>query len=67
MTSSDPADGAPAETAAGAVQGGGAQDATGETESAGPDDESGADGSDTVGFVVDREVDPPDEVQPTTS
>jgi hypothetical protein len=65
MTSSDPSDGALAETAAGAVQGGGIQDATGETEPATRGDEPGA--SDAGDFVVDREADPPEEVQPTTS
>ena len=65
MTSSDPSDDALAETAAGAVQGGGIQDATGETEPATRGDEPG--GSDAGDFVVDREADPPEEVQPTTS
>jgi hypothetical protein len=67
MTSSDPSDGALAETAAGAVQGGGMQDATDETEPATRGDEPGASESDAGDFVVDREADPPEEVQPTTS
>jgi hypothetical protein len=66
-TGSDPSDGALAETAAGAVQGGGGQDATGETEPADLDGERGASETGAGDFVVDREADPPEEVQPTTS
>jgi hypothetical protein len=49
------------------VQGGGIQDATGETEPATRGDEPGGSESDAGDFVVDRETDPPEEVQPTTS
>ena len=67
MTSSEPADRALAESAAGAVQGGGEQDAT---KGPGPDTPSRGDGESTAGdddFVVDHDADPPEEIQPTTS
>jgi hypothetical protein len=67
VTSSEQSDDTLAETAAGAVQGGGAQDATGRPEPDVADDEQGAGESDAAGFAVDREADPPKDVQPTTS
>jgi hypothetical protein len=67
MANGDPTDPATAETSAGAVQGGGEQDATdgphlGDAAGGSTEDRSGTDE-----FVVDHDVDPPEEVQPTTS
>lgn len=67
MTSSEPADRALAETAAGAVQGGGEQDAT---KGPRPDTPPSRRDESTTGvddFVVDHDADPPQETQPTTS
>lgn len=67
MTSSESADRALAETAAGAVQGGGEQDAT---KGPRPDTPSGRRDEGTTGdddFVVNHDADPPEEIQPTTS
>lgn len=66
MTGNQPSDEALAETAAGAVQGGGPQDATDGPGATAPDDHA-EDEFDAGGFTVDKDADPPDEVQPTTS
>ena len=67
MVDGDPTDPATAETAAGAVQGGGEQDASNGPHLGDAAEGSAEGGSGADEFVVDHDVDPPEEVQPTTS
>ena len=59
--------GSDAETAADAVQGGGLADTGQETGTASRDGDHGSGQFDAGEFIVDHDVDPPEEEQPTTS